>query len=311
MGRVMTLVVVVALSIAGLGVGQGVADDDLAPLPSMRSLLDGQARRLGQRLASEPSSLTRDVFRAYRAWLAQLARHGLEDAFRDDVRALSERMAERIAGRYEELVAECREGNVSVVSQMRDLFTWAERYPALVQRLGAEWFTLARAEYDRCGLPEWRGTVNAGQLDAFAEGYFGTVDVTWRLADVVDGFEATYVPDVDFVSFEIPPGECERFDVERATPNLAGSFLVVDFLLEPPMYRGVLFIDVAVTIVDTCDRTTPPFRMTFPMPIMFPDDLGWHVATREVIAGDYADEGTAYRSAWHFDAVERGATDAR
>lgn len=303
--------VIVLLAIGGFVMAQGT-DGELTPLPSTRAMAETQTERLAERIASSPSSLTRDVFRAYRAWLAQLARHGLEEAFIDDVRALSQRMAERIAGRYEELVDQCRAGNASVMSQMSDLFTWAERYPALVQHLGAGWFERARREYDRCGLPNWYGIASAGQADAFDTGYYGSVEVTWIIDQVDDALVATYVPVFDHVSFDIPRGECELYTVERAVPNPA-SFLIVDFDLMPPVYRGTIFVDVDIAITDTCSQPAPPpFRLSsMPMPIMFPLEIGWQVASAsgDVIEGAYVDSDTTYQSAWYFSAIERDEGD--
>jgi hypothetical protein len=303
--------VIVLLAIGGFGMAQGT-DGELTPLPSTRAMAETLTERVADRIASSPSSLTRDVFRAYRAWLAQLARHGLEEEFVDDVRALSRRMAERIAERYEELVDECRAGNASVSSQMRDLFSWAERYPALVQHLGAGWFERARREYDRCVLPNWYGVATAGQVDAFETGYYGSVAVTWIIDQVDDALVTTYVPVFDHVSFEIPRGECELYTVERAVPNPA-SFLVVDFGRRPPVYRGTAFIDVDIAITDTCSQPAPPpFRLSsMPMPIMFPLEIGWQVASAsgDVIEGAYVDSDTTYQSAWYFSAIEREGAD--
>lgn len=76
------------------------------------------------------------MFREYRQWLAVLNRKGLEAGFAAEIRDRSRRMAEIIAGRFDELVDECLVGNASVAAQMRELVTWAERYPALVPQLG-------------------------------------------------------------------------------------------------------------------------------------------------------------------------------
>lgn len=290
----------------GAALAQGVADDSLAPLPSVRELARVQASNLAARQESWPSGRTRELFHSYRAWLAYLGRHGLEAEFADEVRERSRRMAEILAGRFEELVEECRAGNPTVLPQMREIARYAALYPALVQHLGASWFERAEEEMRRCGIPNWAGFVTAGQADAFDSGYFMSAHVEWILDQVDEHGEATYVAAVSDVIFEIPPGECEVYEIDRATPNLATSFLRVDFELQPPVYQGVLTLDVAFTIRDRCDNEAPPFRMSAPFPVMLQlDDWALVDANREEIEGAYLDPDTEYASRWYFTAVER------
>jgi hypothetical protein len=307
MGRIVRIAGFVALTWWGGVAAQGaVGDTDTTPLLGARELATGMAERLAERQQSWPSGRTRELFRTYRQWLAHLGRAGLEAEFAAEVQDRSRRMAEIIAARFEELVEECRAGNASVVVQMRDLATWSALYPALVQRLGPSWLARAEDEIRRCGIPNWYGIASADQADAFATGYYGSVEVTWILDQIdADGFKVSYRPDVTYSNFVIPPGECEAYTVDSAVPNLEGSYLVVDFGLTPYFYRGAVVIDVSFTITDPCDRESPAFSMTAPFPIMIPlDDWSLTNAAGDEIDGSYQDADTQYQSRWNFTAVE-------
>jgi hypothetical protein len=286
---------------------QGVPDDEHAPVLGARAFATVMAERLAERQSSWPSGRTRELFRTYRQWLAYLGRTGLEAEFAGEVRDRSRRMAEIIAARFEELVEECRAGNPSVLPQMRDLATWSALYPALVQGLGPGWSARAENEIRRCGIPDWYGIASAGQADAFSTGYYGSVEVTWRLDEVdADGLEASYRADVTYSSFVIPRGECEVYTIDSVVPNLQGSYLSVDFGLTPHVYRGAVTLDVAFTVTDPCDRESRPFRMTAPFPIMLQiDDWALVSPAGDEIDGAYEDAATEYQSRWNFTAVER------
>ncbi len=297
--------------VVGLGFGtawaQGGAADDPAPLMSSRELATGMATRLAERQQSWPSSRTRELFREYRQWLAHLGRAELEDEFSAEVRDRSQRMAQIIAARFEELVEECRAGNASVIDQMRELSTWAARYPALVQGLGPSWLARAEDEIRRCGIPNWYGIAGAGQADAFTSGYYGSAEVTWLLDQIdAEGLEASYRADVTYSSFVIPSGGCEVYTIDRVAPDLESSYLVVDFGLTPITYMGAVMLEVAFTVSDPCDKESRPFSMTSQFPLMLQID-GWALANAagDEIDGAYDDADTEYQSRWNFTAVER------
>ncbi len=282
---------------------QSAADDDeLTPLAPALGVANAWDTRLQNKEINRPSEQTQSIFKEYRQWLEFLREHGLEATFDAKIKAHSKRIADRIHSHFDELATKCGAGDSTVRKEMQALINWSSKYPALVQNLGAGWFTEAQDRVKMCGISNWEGTASMSQSDGILAGYSGSADITW-VVDSVEGDVVNYVATAKNVRVDIASGGDCTATVNSVEPNLERSYLTVNYGSDPVAYSGAFFPNVSFTI--SCPRSgSQTFSGPF-SPIMWPTLVDEVSSDGKVISGTYEDAGTTYSSTWNFVAVPR------
>jgi hypothetical protein len=284
-----------------------IEDDELAPIvkitPSRHASSWGA--RLTLKELGRPSGETLAVFREYRQWLEYLRRHNLERAFDAQIKAHSRRQATRISTRFDELYQQCEAGDRRVRREMNELLHWSKLYPALVQHLGAAWFSEAEDRVKLCGIPNWEGAASASQPEAIINGYQGSAELRYTVAEVDDEV-VSYSVSASNLQFDIASGDNCTVTVTKVEPNDDAnlSFLQIDFSTSPATYQAGFVVNVSHTI--TCGD--PPETVHYddvPFIILFGFTREHLLSNNDRLMSDSVDGGATYTSTWTLNAVPR------
>ncbi len=276
---------------------QGAVDDELAPIQTPTQHAGKWATTLMLKELNRPSSQTLQVFREFRQWLEYLRRHNLEKDFDSNIKAHSQRQATRISKRFDELYQQCEAGDRKVRKEMKELLHWSKLYPAIVQNLGAGWFSEAQDRVEMCGIPNWKGFAAIHASQGILKGYSGAADLIWVVETVTDDV-VTYSATIGDRTFEISSANNCTAAVNSIEPQLEGSFLTVDYSTTPASYSGMFFLNVNYTV--TCQDESQ--TLTAPFPIMYPTLNATLSNNDKEIRGHIEVD---YASDWIFDPVPR------
>lgn len=285
-----------------------IEDDELAPIVKITPTQHASSwgARLTLKELGRPSGETLAVFREYRQWLEYLRKHNLEREFDAQIKAHSRRQATRISTRFDELYQQCEAGDRRVRREMNELLHWSRLYPALVQNLGAAWFSEAEDRVKLCGIPNWEGAASASQPEAIINGYQGSAELRYTVEDVDDDI-VTYSVSASNVQFSMGSDDTCTVTVTEVEPNYNPnlSFLQIDFSTSPASYQAGFVVNVSHTI--TCGDD-PPETVHYddvPFIILFGFTREHELSNNDRLMSDSVDGGASYISTWTLIAVPR------